>query len=158
MQLMRGADRGEAIVAVLLAAVAAVMLWQSREFTRYASIFPRAVGLALLLCSLLVLLRIVRRKVTPAGALGREGLVRSGLLVLTLLLWISMLEIAGFFFASWVGFSMLALLANRDPMTARRLLGFAVVAFVCVLALQLLFQRGLDVRLPAGIWFPGVLG
>lgn len=156
--LKESVDRGAALVAALLAGVAILVLWQAREFTPFASIFPRAVGTALLICSLLALVRIVRGKARSSAAIPSDGLMRSGLLVLSLLLWVALLEGAGFALSSWVGFFALALIANREPLRASRLLTFAAVALICVLLLQLLFQRGLDVRLPAGNWLPALPG
>jgi hypothetical protein len=151
------ADKGGAAVAALLAGVAVVILWQAQAFTAFASIFPRAVGIALLLCSLLVLWRSLRGGRSKPDA-DHGGLMRSALLVVVMLAWVALLEIAGFALASWAGFLALALLANRDGLSAKRLAGFALAALVCVLLLQLLFQRGLDVRLPAGRWLPGLFG
>ena len=156
------ADRADIAVTLLLAAVASVILWQAREFTAFASIFPRAVGSALLLCCALLLARIWRQRagawVAPAasGGVDARGLLRSAALVLTLVVWVAMLETAGFALASWVGFFVLALVADREAPKPKRALGYALTALACVLLLQLLFQRGLDVRLPAGVWLPGL--
>jgi uncharacterized protein involved in outer membrane biogenesis len=60
-------DSGAAAVAVALAGVALATLWQAREFSAFAAIFPRAVGTALLISSLLVLWRVLRSK-APAAA------------------------------------------------------------------------------------------
>lgn len=153
---MRNADKAAIVVAALLMAVAAVALWQSREFTPFAAIFPRTVGAALLLSCLFVAVRILRGRGRPATGMGGAGLLRSALLVLTMLGWIFVLESAGFLLASWAGFVVLALLANHDPLSPRRVAGFVGGALVCVLALQVLFQRGLDVKLPAGTWISGI--
>ncbi|MBU1360313.1 MAG: tripartite tricarboxylate transporter TctB family protein [Gammaproteobacteria bacterium] len=145
-------------MAAVLAAIAAAALWQSREFSPFAAIFPRAVGSALLLCSLLSLWRTLRGRAAPAESIDRGGAMRSAMLVLVLLLWVAMLDTAGFALASWVGFFVLTLLANRDPLRPGRVVVFAVGALACVLLLQLLFQRGLDVRLPAGVLLPKLFG
>ena len=149
-------DWKAAVVAALLAAVAVVLLWQAQAFTAFASIFPRAVGIALLACSLLVLWRVLRRRVASADGVDRAGAWRSASLVATMLLWVVLLERAGFTLTSWAGFLTLAIIANRDPLRPRRLFVFAAVALGCVLLLQLLFERGLDVRLPAGSWLPAL--
>lgn len=141
-----------------LVAVAIVVLWQSREFTPFAAIFPRAVGAALLLCSLVALWRILRRKLAAHRPVDRGGLLRSAVLVLTMVIWVAMMESAGFFLTSCVCFLVLALLTSRDRLHVGRLLGFGVAAIACVTLLQLLFQRGLNVRLPPGTWFVGLIG
>ena len=130
MKPTRSVDTSAAVVAILLVGVAGVTLWQSREFTAFAAIFPRAVGTALLVCSLLALWRILRAKVSPRDAIDGNGLLRSTLLVLVLLAWVAMMEIAGFALSSCVGFFVLTVLANRDPLGWRRVLGYAVVTIV----------------------------
>ena len=119
MQPTPRVDRSAAVMAAVLAAIAAAALWQSREFSPFAAIFPRAVGSALLLCSLLSLWRTLRGRAAPAESIDRGGAMRSAMLVLVLLLWVAMLDTAGFALASWVGFFVLTLLANRDPPSPR---------------------------------------
>lgn len=159
MTLRSAPGKGDAAMALLLGAIAVVILWRARNFSAFASIFPKAVGSALLLCCVLLLVRIWRHRARPQAAVvgvGVRGLLRSSALVLVLVGWVAMLETAGFTLASWVGFFVLALIAEREPPGLKRSLGYAVIALVCVLLLQLLFQRGLDVRLPAGVWLPGL--
>jgi hypothetical protein len=151
-------DRGAAVLAALIAAIALAALWESRRFTPFASIFPVAVGSALLICSGLVLWRVLRGRTRVSPSIGREGLLRSGALVVVMLLWVALLETVGFAPASGVGFFVLALIANREPLGAKRLAGFALAAVACVLALQLLFQNGLGVRLPAATWWSAAVG
>jgi len=151
-------DHGAAVAAALLAAIALAALWESRRFTPFASIFPVAVGSALLICSGLVLWRVLRGTARASPAIGREGLLRSAALVAVLLLWVALLEPIGFAPSSGVGFLVLALIANREPLRPRRLAGFALAAVVCVLALQLVFQNGLGVRLPAATWWSAAAG
>ena len=55
MQSRRKSDAGAALMAAVIAAVAAVMLWETREFSQFGSIFPRVAGGAMLLGSLFVL-------------------------------------------------------------------------------------------------------
>jgi hypothetical protein len=151
-------DSGAAAVAVALAGVALATLWQAREFSAFAAIFPRAVGTALLISSLLVLWRVLRSKAPAAAPIDKDAALRSGLLVLTLVAWVAMLETAGFGLSGWISFVLLALLAHRGRLRAARLLGLVAAALLSVLLLQLLFQRGLGVRLPAGTWLPGLFG
>ncbi|MDQ2780603.1 MAG: tripartite tricarboxylate transporter TctB family protein [Pseudomonadota bacterium] len=163
MNHQTGPHKADAVMAVLLGAVAVAILWQARGFTAFASIFPKAVGAALLLCCALLLLRIWRQRAraqtASAGgdtAVITRGLLRSGALVAVLVVWVALLETAGFTLTSSAGFLALALIAERDAPSLKRSIGYAVIALVVVLLLQLLFQRGLDVRLPAGVWLPGL--
>lgn len=149
-------DKAAAAVALLLAGVAGVILWQSRGFTAFASIFPRAVGTVLLLCCLGVLWRLWRRPSATVRPLDVGAWLRSGALVAVMVGWVAMLETAGFTLSSVIGFLLLGLITDRGPLRAARLLGLVLAALLFVLAMQLLFQRGLDVRLPAGEWLPNL--
>lgn len=154
-----GPGKADAVMALLLGAVAVSILWQARGFTAFASIFPKAVGAALLLCCALLLLRIWRHRAQPhavSAGVGLQGLMRSAALVAVLVVWVALLETAGFTLASWAGFFVLALIAEPETPNLKRSIGYAVAALVIVLLLQLLFQSGLDVRLPAGVWLPGI--
>ncbi|MBA3623241.1 MAG: tripartite tricarboxylate transporter TctB family protein [Methylibium sp.] len=143
-------------MAALIAAVAAVMLWKANEFSQFGSIFPRVAGGAMLLGSLFVLGRALFG-MGPDGAKGSSsGLLSSLALMVVMLVWILMLEIAGFTLASWVGFVALALIAGGEQPSLRKAALYAVVGLVLVMALQFLFQQVLGVRLPAGELLPAL--
>ncbi len=151
------ADPGAAAIAAFLAVVAALALWQTKDFTMFGSVFPRTIGAAMLLGSLGVMWRALRGRGKASAGLPRDGLARSALLILTMLLWIATLEYAGFLLASTIGFIALALIADRERLTLKRVLTFVVVGFVLVVAFQFLFQRVLGVRLPAGVVVPALI-
>lgn len=147
----RRVDAGGAAVAALLLAIAFAALWQAREFSAFGSLFPRAIGIVLLVASGAALARALSGR-SPARNLSRHGLLRSALLMTTMILWIALLERAGFVASSSVGFLTLALIANRDPITVRRVATFAVLSLVIVVAFDLLFVQVLKVQLPRGTW------
>ncbi len=149
----RPADRGAAIVAALLMAVAAAALWQSRELSPLGAIFPRTIGVTLLAAGCVVLWRSLRGSAPPSRGLPREGWLRGALMIVVMGLWIGVLERAGFAAASVVAFFALAIVTDRDPPAPARLLRFLAVALVVVLGFQLLFVQGLKVQLPTGSWF-----
>ncbi|MBA3589098.1 tripartite tricarboxylate transporter TctB family protein [Methylibium sp.] len=143
-------------MAALIAAVAAVMLWKANEFSQFGSIFPRVTGGAMLLGSLFVLGRTLLGKGPDDAKGSSSGLLSSLALMVVMLVWILMLEVAGFTLASWVGFVALALIAGGERPSLRKAALYAVVGLVLVMALQLLFQQVLGVRLPAGVLLPAL--
>lgn len=147
----RRVDVGAATIAILLAAVAALALWQSREFSALGSIFPRTIAIGLLLASLSALLRAFAGWGSLSRGVPRDGLWRSALLASTMVLWIALLEPLGFIVSSVLGFFALALIADREAVTMRRLILFAVVAVVVVVAFNLVFVHALKVQLPHGL-------
>lgn len=156
MQSRRKSDVGAALMAALIAAVAAVMLWETKEFSQFGSIFPRVAGSVMLLGSLFVLARTLLGK-GPAGAQrSSSGLVSSVALILVMLVWILVLEWAGFALASWASFVALAFIADGKRPSLRKAALYAVVGLVLVFGLQFLFQEVLGVRLAAGELFSGL--
>lgn len=141
-----------AVAAVLLLGGAGA-LWQSREFSALGAIFPRTIGVALLVASVITLWRTVRGVAPPTRGLQRDGLLRGALLVAVISLWIALLEIAGFIAAGVVAYVALALVTERAALTWSRVLRFLVVAIAFVVAFQLIFVLGLKVQLPKGtLW------
>jgi len=145
------ADVGAAVVAVVTTAIAAAALWQAHAFSPLGSIFPRTVGIALVLSSLAVLWRAATGRSTPSRGIPRDGLARSLLLVTTMVMWIALLTPVGFVVTSTVAFLALAIVADREPMTLRRLVAFALTAVVVVGLFDLVFERALNVNLPRGL-------
>jgi len=146
----RPIDVGAAIVAAMTAVIAGAALWESRDFSALGSIFPRTIGIALLLTGVAALVRALAGRGTPSRGIARDGLLRSALLVSTMVLWIALLERVGFIASSVVAFFALALIADREPTTVRRVLVFAVASVVVVVVFYLVFVRALKVQLPHG--------
>ncbi|MGE0315334.1 MAG: tripartite tricarboxylate transporter permease [Lautropia sp.] len=151
----RRTDTGAAIVAALLAAVAVAALWTAQDFTMFGSIFPRTIGIALFVGSLLACWRALRGRGKAAAGLPTDGLVRSVLLIATMVLWIYVLERVGLLVSSVLAFVVLALVADREPARVKRTLVFVLVGVLLVAGFHWLFQGLLGVRLPAGQWPTG---
>lgn len=147
------ADRGAAVVAALLIVVAVAALWATLEFTRLGAIFPRAIGAALLVAGAVALWRALRGQGPRSRGLPRDGWLRGLLMALVMALWIGLLERVGFVVAGISAFVALAVITEREPVTWRRLLRFALIAIAVVAAFQLLFVQGLKVQLPTGSFF-----
>ncbi len=149
----RRLDVGTLVAAAVLLLLALAALWQSREFSALGSIFPRAIGVVMVAASVIVLWRTLRRRAPPSRGFAREGLLRGLLLIAVISLWIVLLERAGFALAGVIAYVALALVTEREPLTWRRLLRFAVVAIAFVAAFQLVFVHLLKVQLPVGTIF-----
>jgi hypothetical protein len=150
VQPKQPADVGAAVVAGLLALVAVAALWGAREFSSMGSWFPNTIAGILLATSLLGIWRSLRGRGRKDRTMARDGALRSGLLIAVMLAWIAFLEMFGFLVTSIVAFLALALVANRDPLTLRRVAVYVVAAIVIVLAFQYLFVDVLQVQLPKG--------
>lgn len=146
----RQADLATAIAAFVIAAVAAIALWQTREFSTFGSIFPIVVGSILLLMSLIVGLRCLlgSNPLKEREVRSTAGLRNSMLLIVVLALWAISLDWIGFIISSWISFVIIALIADNERFAWRRGLLYTIAATVAVGGLHLLFQELLNVRLP----------
>ena len=152
MPAQKRIDVGAVVIAALLFLTAAAALWESFQFSTLGSIFPRVIGSTLLLGSALAFVLGLLGRRPVSNGIPLDGVVRSILLILTILAWIALLEPLGFVVSGVVSFVALALIANRDPLTLRRVILYAIVALVVVNAFDLLFLRVLKVTLPRGPW------
>lgn len=150
MQPKQPADIGAAVVAAILALVALAALWGARAFSSMGSWFPNTIGIILLGASLLAGWRSLRGLGRKDRSMARDGALRSGLLIVVLLAWILLLETIGFVVTSIAAFLVLALVANRDPLSPMRIAGYLVASVVIVLAFHFLFVDILKVQLPRG--------
>lgn len=151
MQPKQPADVGTAIVAAVLALVAVAALWGATAFSSMGSWFPTTIAGIMLVASLLVAQRALRGRGRKDRSMARDGALRSGLLIVVMLAWIGLLETVGFVVTSIAAFLVLAIVANRDPVTVRRVALYVVASVVVVLAFRFLFVDVLSVQLPRGI-------
>jgi len=146
-------DTGTVVIATLLLILGAAALWESREFSALGSIFPRTIGIVLLIACMITLWRTLRGRTRPSRGLFPDGWVRGVLLMAVMSLWIALLEPVGFVVAGVVAYVLLALITEREPMTLWRFLRFVLVAAAFVIAFQVIFVHGLNVQLPTGTLF-----
>ncbi len=149
----RRLDVGGVVATAILLLLAVAALLESRDFSALGSIFPRAIGAVMVVASVIVLWRTLRGRAPTSRGFVREGLLRGVLLIAVVSLWIMLLERVGFALAGVIAYVALALITEREPLTWRRLLRFAVVAIAFVAAFQLVFVQVLKVQLPAGTIF-----
>ena len=152
----------EAGVAAAVILLGLVVLWQTREIRvspMNAKIGPRVipyiVGSGLLVVGIWYLVELMRgRSVAVQGGEDAEDVDENattdwatvGWLGIALLVYLILLERAGFVVASSVLFFLAAF-----GMGSRRFVRDAVVAVVLSITVYLLFTRGLSLRLPEGV-------
>jgi len=149
----RRTDVGAITIVALLLIIAAAALWQTRDFSPLGSIFPRTIGIVLLIACVITLWRTLRRRAPMSRGLARDGWVRGAALILVMALWIALFEKVGFVAAGIAAYVALAIITERDPLTLRRLVRFLLVAVAFVVVFQLVFVQGLKVPLPVGTLF-----
>ena len=124
---------------------------ETREMSDLGAIFPRTIGIAMIVFSLaFIVLNVVGKG--RARALPEAGSTpkRIALIVVTLV-WVLLLSTVGFYVTSLVAFVALCFIANYDPITSKMVLIWIASAFGVVTAFYLLFAKALLVPLPTGI-------
>jgi len=143
---------GVIAVTLLLMAIAIATLWESREFSSLGSIFPKVIGIALLLASGAALVQVLRCRSAPARGLPASGMLRGVLLIGAVSAWIALLEPLGFAASGLICFVAIVLVTNRDPWTLRRIAFYAVSMVAIVFVFNYVFVELLNVTLPRGRW------
>ena len=150
-------DRGGIAIAGLMIVVGAVAIWQTLDMSDSDSfVFPRAVAGAMILLSLVYILRQLVRPGAgsndEAGLVGGSNLRRSGLMVVMVGGSLAM-PWTGFMISGIIVFAAIMLLAMYDEWTPRRRWLFPLVGLVVVVGFYLLFAELLSVPLPTGVLF-----
>lgn len=142
------ADLSTSLVALMLAGLAALAVWQAREFSTFGSIFPIVIGITLFFTSLGVVVRALKYG-APVKERRNASAIRNSLALITVLIaWAATLEWLGFLVTSWLAFVALALLADGEKPTRRGVVLYCVVGVIVIGGVYLLFQHLLNVRLP----------
>lgn len=159
------AQFAELIVAAVVIILGIVILIETqdirvpRAYTKVGPrVIPEIIGWALVIVGLWYAIDILRTGGAAPSAESEDVDVTLptdwwtvGLLALALILYVLLIDRAGFVIASAVMFEVAAY-----AMGSRRYLRDIPIAVVLGLAVYLVFTRGLEVRLPAG-WLDGVL-
>ncbi|MGD9715370.1 MAG: tripartite tricarboxylate transporter TctB family protein [Thermomicrobiales bacterium] len=155
----------EMAIAVFLALLGIYILFSSRSFSALGSLFPRIIGVLLLILSLSLVgsllnkLRKARAVLSesvhdPASPPKEVMLWRSFASVAIMGLWVGLVPIGGFITTSLLSFLAIAFLVPREaPWTPRSAAGMAVSGLVTVSAIYLLLTKLLLVPLPSGYLF-----
>lgn len=139
-------DWGGLLVALACIALGVWVLFESNTFSRFASIFPRAVAIAMILASaswvVLVALGIGRRGEPAEGSKWRPlGLIGVSIT------WATLIPVLGFIPASILGFTGAMLLGKFDSWSLRTWLGHLAFAVLATVLAYALFAWGLNVPL-----------
>jgi putative tricarboxylic transport membrane protein len=134
----------------ILIAIAAVAIYYSKDFSALGSVFPRTIGAAMILFSLLYIV-VAWVRPAPAKVHERGSLWRRTSIAIVMLAWALLLERVGFLSTSVIAFTVLTAAANYDRWTPRRLVGYTVAAALILGGLYAIFTYALQVPLPRGI-------
>jgi putative tricarboxylic transport membrane protein len=159
------AEFAELIVAAVVVILGIVILIETqdirvpRAYTKVGPrVIPEIIGWALIIVGAWYVIDILRTGGAAPSAESEDVDVTLptdwwtvGILALALIIFVLLIERAGFVVASAVMFEVAAY-----AMGSRRYLRDIPIAIVLSLAVYLVFTRGLEVRLPAG-WLAGVL-
>jgi hypothetical protein len=126
-------------------------LWGTRDMSPLGSVFPRAIGSAMILFAAT---DIVWNWFKPQREkLGEGSMPRRLMLVAIMLSWALLLQSVGFLVTSLGACLLLLLVANHDEWTPARAIGYVVGTIAVVGGLYSVFAFGLEVPLPKGILF-----
>lgn len=144
------------ILAIGFIALGAWFILQTGDLSPLGSVFPRAIGVALILFSLVFV--VANLMSAQAGENHAEGAApestprRLGL-VAVMGIWGLLLPVVGFFVTSLVAFVALLVVAEYEGWTARRAAIYAATAVVVVAAFYYLMRELLLIPLPNGLLF-----
>jgi len=151
------------IGAILFILLGLWVLQQSQSMTAMGSIFPRAIGTAMIVFSIcLLIVNLWPRKAARDGAPAPEETVPPGTAESTprrlalagiLAAWVLLLPVIGFLVTSVLAFLGILVVSNYDAWTPRRAIGYIATAVVVVAAFYLLLVEVLLVPMPAGLLF-----
>lgn len=151
------------IMAILFILLGLWVLQQSHAMSAMGSIFPRAIAIAMIVFSIgLLIVNLWRTRgarggttvpdeTVPAGT--AESTPRRLALVGLLVAWALLLPVIGFLVTSIIAFLGILVVANYDSWTLKRMVVYAAISAVTVLAFYLLLVQVLLVPMPVGLLF-----
>lgn len=143
----RHGDRAGAVGSASAIGVGAMAFWAARDYSALGSVFPRSVGVLLMVLGatylVIFMLGRTRRSAPVTGSMLRRAAVAA-----TLLAWCFALEPFGFLLSSATAMAALIVVAHHDRWTPLRAALFSGGAAGVLIALVVLFQHVLLVPLP----------
>jgi putative tricarboxylic transport membrane protein len=140
-------DLPGAVGSALAIAVGAASFWAARDFSALGSVFPRSVGVLLMvLGALYIALAVLGR--TRRGATVEGSTARRALVAAVMLGWGFALGPLGFLPSSAAAMAALIAVAHHGRWSARQAVLFGAAAAGALLALYALFRHALLVPLP----------
>lgn len=146
-------DIASFISALGFIALGALALYHTKDMSPLGSVFPRAIGSAMIVFSAIY---IVWRWFKPhlgAEVIGGGSHVRRALLAIIMLAWALLLNRLGFLATSLAAALLLLVVANYDRWTPIRAAAYLASTFAIVYGLYAVFRYGLQVPFPTGALF-----
>ena len=130
---------------------------QTKDMSAMGSVFPGTLSAVLVLLSVMLIAFQVGRPKDPRKLEVPEGVKPSTLrrfaIIVAMAIWALLLPYIGFFITSLIAFLVLTAIASFERPSYRELILYAVTAVTIVGSFQLLMDKALGMRMPAGLLF-----
>lgn len=130
---------------------------QTKDMSSMGSVFPGALSAALVLLSVILFSFQVGRPKAPGKTEAldevKPSTPRRLAIIVAMVIWALVLPSIGFFVTSLLAFLVLTAIASFERPSVRELALYAVTALVIVGSFQLLMDKVLGMRMPAGLLF-----
>ncbi|MCM2296088.1 tripartite tricarboxylate transporter permease [Rhodoferax sp.] len=142
---------------VLFVVMGVMAYVQTKDMSSMGSVFPGTLSAALVLLSVMLFAFQVGRPKAPRKTEVpdevKPSTPRRLALIVAMALWALLLPSIGFFVTSLVAFGVLTAIASFERPSVRELVLYAVTALLIVGSFQLLMDKVLGLRMPAGLLF-----
>lgn len=142
---------------VLFVVMGVLAYVQTKDMSSMGSVFPGALAAALVLLAVILFAFQVGRPKAPAKAEVPGELKPSSprrlAIIVAMVIWALLLPSIGFFVTSLLAFLVLTAIASFERPSYRELALYAVTALIIVGGFQLLMDKALGMRMPAGLLF-----
>ena len=128
-----------------------VLFYEASQLSPFASVFPYAITSALLLLSILLIIRSI--KINFEVKKETVNTLKIVLLCIVFFAWIYFLERTGFILTSLIAFNLLILVNTGLSMSIKKIIIYMIFGSIFILVLYLGFKSLLLVPLPEGLWF-----
>ncbi len=126
-------------------------LYDAREMSDLGAIFPRTICIVMIVLSVLYVVFAMLRLKPAKESHEKPSTLRRVLLLAVLAGWIALMPVIGFVSSSFIGFLVLAAVANYDSWTPFRLMVYPISGACVVAGFYALFAYALKVPLPTGL-------
>ncbi len=144
---LRGSDRIGAAGSAVAIAIGAAAVYGARDFSDLGAVFPRSVGVLLVVLGSAYIVLTLLGRTQRIDALSGST-VRRGATALVMLGWAFTLGPLGFLASSAAAMAALLVIAHHDRWTARRAVSYAGACALVLIGLYSLFKFALQVPLP----------
>ena len=128
-----------------------VLFYEASQLSPFASVFPYAITSALLLLSILLIIRSI--KINFEVEKETVNTLKIVLLCIVFFAWIYFLERTGFILTSLIAFNLLILVNTGLSISIKKIIIYMISGSIFILVLYLGFKTLLLVPSPEGLWF-----